>query len=266
MHNSLKQKMPAVIISLIMPPGLCRCLARTTALVTLTALTLSTAEVLSSPDAEPESIVLEDFEGDEAGSFPAGWRWRGWGEIREKPYRVEVEGSNGFLRAEDTGQNVVLVKALSWDLQKYRYLSWRWRIRALPQGADERREKSADSAAGLYLFYRKKLGLVPVMIKFVWSNRLPAGAAFRRSGIGMPWTIVAGSGASSLNEWHTFVYDAREAYRETFGGNPGGSPLGIGILSDANNTGGRAFADYDDIVVWKRADFAERIRQFIAAE
>jgi len=249
-----------------MPPRLDPGLAPFTALVTLTALTLLTAEVVSSPDAEPESIVIEDFEGNEAGSFPTGWQWRGWGEIREKPYRVEVEGNNGFLRAEDTGQNVVLVKAMSWDIRKYRYISWRWRIRALPESADERQEKSADSAAGLYLFYRKKLGLVPVMIKFVWSNRLPVGAAFRRSGIGMPWTIVAGSGASSLNEWHTFVYDAREAYRETFGGDPGRNPLGVGILSDANNTGGRAFADYDDIIVSKRADSAERIRQFIAVE
>jgi hypothetical protein len=207
------------------------------------------------PPAPPNDdfIVLEDFESAAVGEFPAEWEWRGWGEVEEKPYRVRDERGNRFLRAEDTGQNVILYRKIRWNIKEYPYLSWRWRIRAVPEGADERDEKRADSAAGLYLTYRKKLGLLPKSVKFVWSTDLPTGSAFRRKGIGMPWTIVAGSGSDSLDQWQTFTVNALEAYRETYGGDPPDRPLGVGLLSDANNTGGRAFADYDDIIVLKSA-------------
>jgi hypothetical protein len=202
---------------------------------------------------EPDSIIIEDFEGCEIDTFPREWEWRGWGQVTEKPYRVYEEDGNRFLRAEDTGQNVIVYKGFRWNVKKYPFISWRWRIRAVPEGADERIEESADNAAGIYLTYGKKLGLIPRSIKFVWSSALPVGLAFRRKGIGMPWTIVAGCGTSTLNEWETFTFNALDAYRKTFGGEPGDRPLGVGLLSDANNTGTKAFADYDDIIASKNA-------------
>ncbi|MFQ5790001.1 MAG: DUF3047 domain-containing protein [Acidobacteriota bacterium] len=211
-------------------------------------------------------IVLEDFEDNEVGAFPDDWDWRGWGKVEDKPYRVVEESGNRFLRAEDTGENVVLTKAFRWNIKKYPYVSWRWRIRAVPGGGDERHEELADSAAGIYLTYRKKLWLLPEMIKFVWSSKLPVGSAFRRSGMGMPWTVVAGSGRPRPSEWRTFVFNAFESYRETFGGDPGERPLGMGILSDANDTGGKAFADYDDIIIMRHAPSPARIREILTLE
>jgi len=236
-----------------------------TVVCALVALVTPTRPDAAEPDA-PDQIALEDFEDNAVGAFPADWDAKGWGEIRNKPYKVHEENGNRFLRAEDTGENVVLARSVRWDLKTYRYLSWRWRIRAVPLGADERYESLADSAAGIYLTYRRKLGVLPESIKFVWSTGLPEGAALRRRGIGMPWTIVAGTGTAPTNEWQTFVFDALEAYRETFGGDPVDRPLGLGLLSDANNTGTRAFADYDDILALKHAPSASRIRQFIPAE
>ncbi len=47
------------------------------------------------------------------------------------------------------------------------------------------------------------------------------------------------------------------------GGDPGERPLGIGLASDANNTGGLASADYDDIVVLKEASDVMQVRELI---
>ncbi len=221
---------------------------------------------LENVPSDTGRLVLDDFEHQEVGSFPQDWQWRGWGKVTEKPYRVREENGNRFLRAEDTGQNVVLYKRWRWDIKEYPFISWRWRIRAVPEGADERYERLVDNAAGIYLTYHKKLGLVPVTIKFVWSSALPEGSAFRRSGIGMPWTIVAGTGKESLDEWHTVVFNAQDAYRKTFGGDPPDRPLGVGLLSDANNTRSKASADYDDIVVLKHADSSHQIRVFLTVE
>jgi Protein of unknown function (DUF3047) len=209
-------------------------------------------------------VVLEDFEDGGLGGLPGGWQERPFGERgaeTKSPYRVLEENGNRFLRAEDRGENVMLYKEVRWDSRKYPYLSFRWRIRAVPAGSDERFESRADSAAGLYLSYGRRLGLVPESVKFVWSGALAAGTAFRRNGIGMPWTVVAGSGPADDSEWHRFVFDTGRVYRETFAGTPDERPLGIGLLTDANSTGGFASADYDDLVALARSSTEDRIRK-----
>ena len=208
-------------------------------------------------------VVLEDFQGHPLGELPAGWKWRGFEQEDKKPYRVREENGNRFLRAEDRGENVMLYKNVRWDSEAYPFVSWRWRIRAVPEGADARYEDSADSAAGVYLTYRRRFGFVPVAVKFVWSGHLRAGAAFRRPGIGMPWTVVAGSGAAEPRRWRRVVYHVSDVYRETFGGKPGARPLGIGVLSDANNTGSYAAADYDDFVVLKEAGNVNHVDEIL---
>jgi hypothetical protein len=211
------------------------------------------AAVLGFSARDP--LVLENFEGGPVRGFPAGWKARGFEQGEKPPYWIEEENGNRFLRAEDRGENVMLYKEVRWSAQEYPYLSFRWRIRAVPEGADERIEDRADSAAGLYLSYRRKLGIVPESVKFVWSAAIAAGSAFRRPGIGMPWTVVAGSGEPD-GSWRTFVFRTEDVYRRTFGKDPGDRPIGIGLLSDANSTGSLAAADYDDILVYRTAPAA----------
>jgi len=225
----------------------------------LLALLLSTAGLSFSAR---DTLVLEDFEEAPVKGLPHGWKARGFQENEKAPYWIEEENGNRFLRAEDRGENVMLYKEVRWNARDYPYLSFRWRVRAVPEGADERFEEKSDSAAGLYLSYRRKLGIVPESVKFVWSGSLAAGSAFRRPGIGMPWTVVAGSGEPD-HSWRTFVFRTEDVYRKTFGKDPGDRPLGIGLLSDANSTGSLAAADYDDIVVLKRAESWDEIEEVL---
>ncbi|HSF19888.1 MAG TPA: DUF3047 domain-containing protein [Vicinamibacteria bacterium] len=199
-------------------------------------------------------VALEDFEAAAVGELPRGWKRRSFGaDDGSNPYSVREESGNRFLRAEDRGENVMLYKEVKWNARKYPYLGWRWRIRAVPRGSDERVDERADSAAGVYLTYRRKLGLVPETVKFVWSGRHPRGALFRRPGMGMPWTVVVGSGEAD-ERWHRVVYPIADVYQKTFGGDPGERPLGIAVLSDANDTRSLAAADYDDFVALTSSD------------
>ncbi|MGH9334628.1 MAG: DUF3047 domain-containing protein [Vicinamibacteria bacterium] len=217
--------------------------------------------VLSAPGAD--RIVLEDFEDGPVKGLPPGWKARGFEKGEKAPYWIEEENGKRFLRAEDRGENVMLYKEVRWDAREYPFLSFRWRIRALPEGADERFEEKADSAAGLYLSYRRKLGIVPETVKFIWSGSIAAGSAFRRPGVGMPWTVVAGSGAPE-DRWRTFVFRTEDIYRKTFAKEPPERPLGIGVLSDGNSTGSFAASDYDDIVVLKSASSWDGIEEILS--
>jgi len=209
-------------------------------------------------------VVLEDFEDDPLGQPPLQWQRRSFGDVSDKetsPYRILEENGNRFLRAEDWGENVMLYKEVRWDSRKYPYLGFRWRIRAVPSGSDERVEDKADSAAGIYLSYGRKLGIVPETVKFIWSGTLAAGTAFRRPGIGMPWTVVAGNGPADESAWHEFVFETGRVYEETFGKTSDGRPLGVGLLTDANSTGSFASADYDDIIALAHSSTENRIRK-----
>ncbi|MFQ5678363.1 MAG: DUF3047 domain-containing protein [Gemmatimonadota bacterium] len=200
-------------------------------------------------------VVLEDFEASPIGELPVGWSWRARDDDKPKPYRVREENGNRYLEATDRGESVILAKDIKWDLNEYPYVSFRWRARRIPKGGDERFDEKVDSAAGVYFVYRRKmLGLIPESVKYVWSSTLPVGSATRRQGKGRPWMVVAESGEEHLGEWRTYVFDLRAAYEKTFGGKPPKRPLGIAILSDANSTRSRAYADYDDIRALRTAD------------
>ena len=89
-------------------------------------------------------IVLDDFTRAKSGEFPAEWKPRK-DEGREV-YRVQEEGNQRFLHAEAKGTGIQAGRETpGWDLEKYPILTWSWRPREFPKGADER--KSAPTTA-----------------------------------------------------------------------------------------------------------------------
>lgn len=200
------------------------------------------------------AVILADFENDTVGELPQGWTWRGSDDHKNKPYRVKVEGGNRYLEATDEGESVILGQEIKWNLDEFPYISFRVRVHQIPEGGDERDNKKVDSAAGIYITYRKKFfGKIPESAKYVWSSTLPVGSAVRREGIGRPWQIVFGSGEEGLGEWRTYVFDLRQAYTDTFGGTAPSKSIGVGVLSDANSLKLKAYADYDDIRALREA-------------
>ncbi len=223
-------------------------------------------EYLVAELGEYDSVTIEDFEGSELDTLPAGWGWKSKDDDKYKPYRVRKENGNKYLEATDEGQSIIIGRQIKWNIRKYPYISFRWRAHKLPAGADERYNKTVDSAAGIYITYKFKLGLIPESVKYVWSSTLPVGSAMRRSGVGRPWMVVAESGEENVGEWHTYVFNAYEAYQKTFGGNPPDKAMGVGILSDANSMHSQAYADYDDIKALKNADTDSGVRKILKAE
>jgi hypothetical protein len=110
-----------------------------------------------------------------------------------------------------------------------------------PTGADERREAVNDSVLAVYAVFPHSPVTVRT-VKYVWSLSLPVGTTLSVSH-GLTRVIVLRSGQPTGRGWFEESVDVARDYRRLFGESPS-RPLGIGVLTDADETKSRAVGDY----------------------
>lgn len=198
-------------------------------------------------------VVLEDFTGTPVGDLPLNWGvWRDRDQKKPLTYRIATQGDRPYLAAADSGQAIILGKFAHWNPREYPIMTWCWRTDALPDGGDESRTETNDSAAGLYVLFSQNWLGVPRQVKYVWSTTLPVGTIGRRNLLFRPWYIVMESGYDNVGRWTFEKADLEDHHARTIGGEPATRTTGLGILTDASNTGTYAEAGYGEIRVWTR--------------
>lgn len=80
-------------------------------------------------------------------------------------------------------------------------------------------------------------------LMYVWSNRHPEGSVVRNPRTGRIRKLVMETGEGRLNRWLDYERDVRADFITAFG-EPPGALLGIGIMTDTDNTQSRAQAWY----------------------
>jgi hypothetical protein len=198
------------------------------------------AGAASAPQSE---LPLGTFEQSQPGKPPEGWKTRS--DEDGAVYVVQQSGDQKYLHADAKGVAVPIGKEEEYDVRQYPILTWRWRILALPQGGDERKKETGDSAAGVYVVFGG--WPVPKTVKYVWSASLPPGTRLESPFSGQTKVVVLRSGMDLAGQWVEERVNVLEDYRRFFGEDPE-KARGIAILSDADNTKSRAVADYDAIV------------------
>jgi len=85
-------------------------------------------------------------------------------------------------------------------------------------------------------------------LNYIWANRLEQGEGIANPYTDETWMIAVNSGNEQAGEWVTVERDVIADYREAFGEEPP-AIVGIGIMSDSENTGEAATARYCDIEI-----------------
>jgi Protein of unknown function (DUF3047) len=80
-------------------------------------------------------------------------------------------------------------------------------------------------------------------IMYVWDNRHPAGTVIPNPYTGRIRQIVVESGPARLNQWVDFDRDVEADFRMAFGEAPG-PMIGLGLMTDSNNSGAAVTAWY----------------------
>ncbi len=159
-----------------------------------------------------------------------------------------------------------LKQRLDVDAAQRPVVQWRWRVTQLIEGADNTDRDAEDSPVRLMLFFDGDKSRLPAaeQVKFdlarmltgqdvpyatlmyIWENRQPVGHVIGSSHTSRVKMVVAGSGTDRLGLWKLLERDYAADFRRAFGEAPG-RLVGIGILTDTDNTGGRIEAFYGDI-------------------
>jgi len=183
-------------------------------------------------------------------------------------YRLVQDAQTGsvVVRARARKSASGMKQRLDVDPRARPRVAWRWRVQELIAGADNLDRHAEDSPVRLMLFFdgdrrrlppRDQLALemaemiggerVPyATLAYIWENRQPVGTVIGSAHTGRIKMVVAGSGRDRLGQWKHFERNYVADFERAFGERPG-RLIGIGVMTDTDNTGAAIEAFYGDI-------------------
>lgn len=186
------------------------------------SLTLAPAD-RAGVSAEPANqLVLEDFKHADTEGFPVNWEHESArsGPNARRAYQVQSEQSLSILAVKGADQRIKK-KKIDWDPKAYPILSWRWRLKTAPTGA--------DPIAVVYVSLDTDLLFIPVFTKYVWSVAKPEGAVIE-GGIFSGTEIVMRSGPNPIGEWVEERVNVYEDFKRIHKHEPAERAWGISLL------------------------------------
>ena len=241
-----------------------RCLA-TVATIALAAAGFASAQSVTEARIPLFSLAAA------GGSLPRGWAPLTFKGVPPSRYSLVRDGDTVVVEAEANASASGLAVRLDIPLGDARVLRWRWKAERLPGATDTTQRATDDAVARVYVTFREPpgqgsatrrlqdwmsstlYGEAPphATLLYVWDNRSRVGASFPNPHTDRVRNIVVESGNARLSQWLAYERDLVADYRAAFGE----APLrvsGVAIMTDADNTGGRAAASYGDITLGAR--------------
>ena len=238
----------------------------------LLLLMLLLAGCTSAPIEEKAWPDVLPFSSNVAGtSVPRGWQ--PWIISRAKNPTVyqlvkDRDTDGVVLRAAAERSASGLKQRLDVDPNARPIVVWRWRVMDLITAADNQDRYAEDSPARLMLFFEGDTAALPLKeqmlmetarlltgqdlpfatLMYVWENRFPPETVLRSHFTDQVKMIVAGTGQDRLGTWKTFQRNYVDDYRRVFGHAPG-RLIGIGVMTDTDNTGETVEAFYGDVAL-----------------
>jgi len=173
-------------------------------------------------------------------------------------YTVYKDAVLPFIRGDYQPplETVVLgVQVADSDRAKVRYLRWKWRAVTLPKGGNECVKGKGDSAAVIYVSWKRFLRWYA--LKYVWTTLSRKGAVCdRKSNPFMAQDTVILEAGGPLNTWRDELIDLDAEFRKHFAdGDPTADVpdfMGVGIMTDGDQTHSVSVGDYADFRLIRR--------------
>ena len=194
----------------------------------------------SMPVYAGENLLLDDFE---SGLSP---EWRVNQFKGKTVYQIVTDGSTKVLQADSNNTASGLIYQQEFLLADYPVISWRWKIDGIVENGDVAHKQTDDYAARIYIIFQHWFYPMTKSINYIWANKLEKGRIVPSPFTSNSMMIAIESGSSNAGSWQLARRNIVDDYRRAFGVDPPKKAV-IAIMTDTENTGGKARAWYDDI-------------------
>lgn len=200
---------------------------------------------MSSPASADPGLVID----------ASAWRFMKGESGPVNYYSAMSEDGTRFVRARYVPpmKTSVLGYAVSdADRRLVKKLKWTWRAITLPAGGDECASGREDSAAVVYVTWKR--GLRYYSLKYVWSAVGKKGSicGSKRNPFVAQDTIIVESGGP-LGVWRSVEIDLAHHFRHHFENDDQNASVpdfvGVAIMTDGDQTHSESAADYGPFVV-----------------
>jgi hypothetical protein len=237
---------------------------RTISGISLACLLLCSAPVgaASGSAASPCEARSLDF-----GQKGVGWAHKPLSKLkRDTVYTLAKEEGRSVLRAAADGSASLYVARFKAPMSVPAALSWRWKTDALVPGADNRDKKLEDAPLRVLVAFdgdhatlpeaeqkrfaraKRLSGTAPpyAVLMYIWSDLVAVESVIPSAHTSQLKMLVVASGASGLGTWQSVQRNLAADYRRAYSAEPG-TVLGVAVMTDTDNTGGKAVGEYADI-------------------
>ncbi|MFA7404734.1 MAG: DUF3047 domain-containing protein [Pelobacteraceae bacterium] len=176
----------------------------------------------------------------------SGWESKSFKGVTE--YRLVKEDGRTVVKASSHDSASGMIRKISFQPSKYRYLRWSWKIAETIRGGDEKTKSGDDYAARVYVVFTGRYFWQIKAINYIWANKLAKGNFVPSVYAADSKMVAVESGNGKAGQWLTEERDLFADYRLLFGADPPEAEA-IAIMTDTDNTGGIAEAWYSDIIL-----------------
>jgi len=233
------------------------------------ALSLSACATLELGDeqAPPAEKVIKFSELNHGGRLPKAWQvWRITPQKNKTVYTLEqYEGKTVLKANSDTAASGLALSLVPREVSGL-FLNWQWKAFDYIPNANNDESSRDDAPLRLLVAFDGDKSKLPVRdqmvfemakivsghdmpyatLMYVWAAKSPLETVIASSRTSRIKMIVVNSGGSQLGLWQQHHRDLEKDYEVAFSEKPG-KLIGLGLLTDTDNTRTQVKAIYGDI-------------------
>lgn len=201
------------------------------------------------------------FSSSQPGQPPADWKVWDLRKPRATEYRIARLDGQTVLEAESEGSASALIREVAVDPRDYPYLNWTWKTEGPWREGKWNSREEDDFPARIFVIFEEKRGLFSSLgnavqrlgggfsglaLNYVWTEGEFANREGRSPVSDRVEMIAVQSGGRADGAWRSQRRNVLEDFRRAFGEAPG-KIVAVAVMTDTDDTGGRATSYYGDI-------------------
>jgi len=201
------------------------------------AIVIAYVSLASADEIQVSRFAVEGLTGWESKSFKG-----------TTDYRLVKDDGRTVVKATSHDSASGMIRKISFQLSKFRYLRWSWKVAHTIKGGDEKSKSGDDYAARVYVVFPGRYFWQMKAINYIWANKLARGSSISSIYASDSKMVAVESGDAKAGQWIKEERDLLADYRLLFGTDPPEAEA-IAIMTDTDNTGETAESWYGEIVL-----------------